>query len=366
MELMTMDDDMQCWCGNTNLLPFSDEYVRCAECETLKSLVGLTEDETQVHDDSQDFYGKQYWEEHQSADLGQPDIFTRSRTDLPERCLHWLETLLRYKLPPASVLELGCAHGGFVYLLKQAGYSAEGLELSPSIVDYAKKTFDIPVYTGFVEDQGIPEGSLDMIVLMDVIEHLPHPKETMQHCLNLLKDDGVIIVQCPCYVEGTSHRQMLETENKFLNMLIGDEHLFLFSKSSITRFFSELGIANIQFEKAMFDVYDMFFVVGKKSLQPLPRDTIEQNLSTSPEGRIIQALLDQKDDLGTLKAHAALLEINAQQHITDIRKLIAELEQKNEQISMLSKACDERLAAMEKLAKICEERELLISKLSND
>ena len=44
---------------------------------------------------------------------------------------------------------------------------------------------------GPVEDQQIEPGSLDVIALMDVFEHLPDPVSTMRHCLRLLRPDGI-------------------------------------------------------------------------------------------------------------------------------------------------------------------------------
>ncbi|MGQ9532551.1 MAG: class I SAM-dependent methyltransferase, partial [Desulfotomaculales bacterium] len=118
----------------------------------------------------------------------------RARTDLPERCLYWLRTLLKYKLPPGRVLELGCGHGGFVALLRWAGFEAIGLELSPWVVGFARQTFGIPTLLGPVENQVIEPSSLEAIVLMDVLEHLPNPLSTLRHCLELLKQDGIFVI----------------------------------------------------------------------------------------------------------------------------------------------------------------------------
>src|SRR4051794_25506161 len=130
---------MHCWCGNENLSDFGDGYRRCDACQTLVAGVTPRQSNPRVTDESSDLYRRDYWFDHQTRDLGCPDIITRSRTDLSERCLHWLRTLLQFKLPPAKVLEIGCAHGGFVAMLRQAGFDATGLELSPSIVDFAKR-----------------------------------------------------------------------------------------------------------------------------------------------------------------------------------------------------------------------------------
>jgi hypothetical protein len=67
----------------------------------LFSLNPLGQDELRVTNDADSFYGKQYWLEHMTEELGFSDIFQRAQSDLTERCLHWLETLLRYRLPPA-------------------------------------------------------------------------------------------------------------------------------------------------------------------------------------------------------------------------------------------------------------------------
>ncbi|NEO94351.1 MAG: class I SAM-dependent methyltransferase, partial [Moorea sp. SIO3G5] len=120
-----------CWCGNTELTEFSPDYFVCYQCGTLVSKTGLRTEQIRVQDDNHDFYGKEYWLSHQTEHYGFPDIRQRARQDLPERCLHWLRTLMAYKLPPAKVLELGCAHGGFVAMMGWAGFEAMGLELSP-------------------------------------------------------------------------------------------------------------------------------------------------------------------------------------------------------------------------------------------
>src|SRR5581483_2548786 len=139
---------MPCWCGNENLSAFGEGYLRCDACQTLVAAVFPERDPTHVTDDAADLYGRDYWFDHQRRDLNCPDIISRARTDLSERCIHWLRSILQYKLPPAKVLEIGCAHGGFVAMLHQAGFDASGLELSPEIVRLAKHTFDIPVLSG--------------------------------------------------------------------------------------------------------------------------------------------------------------------------------------------------------------------------
>jgi len=287
-----------CWCGNEQFVPFGPDYLKCETCGTLVSQRGLASDELLVKDDDSDYYGKQYWLDHQQSQYALPTFHARAREDLPERNLHWLSTLLKYMPPPARVLELGCAHGSFVKLMKQAGYDAAGVEMSPWVVDFARRTFDIDVSVGPVEALSLPEGQLDAIALMDVIEHLPEPAATMSHCLSLLKPNGILLIQMPDFQENLDFDQLVAKNSPFLDqMKKSDEHLFLYSRRSITEFFRRLGAPHIAFEPAIFAHYDSFLVVSREPLVVHAEEAIDASLLASPDGRIVLALLDLKRQL---------------------------------------------------------------------
>jgi 2-polyprenyl-3-methyl-5-hydroxy-6-metoxy-1,4-benzoquinol methylase len=205
-----------CWCGNDQLKKFSPEYLECSKCGTLVSSEGLGTEDIQVKNDDIDFYGKEYWFSHQTEHYGFPDIYQRARQDLVERCIYWLQTLLEYKLPPAAVLELGCSHGGSVALLHWAGFKTSGLEMSPWVVEFAHKTFNIPMLLGSIEDQQVEAESLDAIVLYDVLEHLPDPLGTLGYCASLLKADGILIVQMPSFKEDKPYLDMVKQNDSFV------------------------------------------------------------------------------------------------------------------------------------------------------
>src|SRR5688500_8150391 len=130
---------------------FSLTYVQCDVCSTLISRSSFDESITQVVDDEHDFYGRSYYETRLLERNISPPIEERARHDLYERNLYWLRYLLAYRHPPGRVLELGCAHGSFVALLRWTGFDAMGLELSPWLVQLAKDTFDIPMLQGPIE-----------------------------------------------------------------------------------------------------------------------------------------------------------------------------------------------------------------------
>jgi 2-polyprenyl-3-methyl-5-hydroxy-6-metoxy-1,4-benzoquinol methylase len=283
-----------CWCGDSRQFAWSPDYNVCLVCGTLVSRAVHAPDALEVKADAGELYSKDYWLKRQAERYGLPPIQQRARLDLPERCVHWLNLLLKRRLPPARVLELGCAHGAYVALLRWAGYDATGTEMSPAIVDLAKATFGVPVLAGRVEELPFAPASFDVVVLNDVIEHLPDPVATLRHCTALLKPDGFFIIQTPEYREHFNYEEIVRTGDLFEAHMKGksEEHLFLFSRRSVQRLFAQLGFSSMAFENPIFS-YDMFFTASRAPLPENSADAIAANLMQRPEGRLVLALLDK-------------------------------------------------------------------------
>jgi SAM-dependent methyltransferase len=259
-----------------------------------------------------------------------PDIRQRARQDLPERCLHWLRTLLSFKVPPARVLELGCSHGGFVALLRWAGFDACGQEVSPWVVDYARKTFDVPMLLGPIEEQALPERSFDAIVLNDVLEHLPDPVGTLRRCAGLLKPDGVLLVQTPDYPDHQTFAQMRSAQIPFLvyleNKEVTIEHLYVFSKRSARLLGARLGCGYVEFEPPMFPC-DMFFAAGKQPLGRTSAEQVDRALEASPSGRLVQALLHAQGEIKRVQGLWQYDHDLAQEQLRTLHTQLAEAQQ---------------------------------------
>jgi len=284
-----------CWCGGARLSTFNAEYVRCEACQTLICACPPNPGDPRMRDDESALYGKDYWLKHQQQAYGLGDIYQRSRTDLSERNLFWLNQLLKIKLPPGNALEIGCAHGGFTHLMQQSGFAATGLELSPSIVGFAQRTFDIPVFCGPVEEQPLLKQSFDVIALMDVLEHLPNPLKTIRHCVGLLKPDGVLFIQTPRYPSPKSFAEMAATQHKFLAHLNPLEHTFLFSVDGVRKLMQAAGAGYVESYSAIFGFYDQFFAASPSPIRPMAVGLRDEWLSQTSGRRVMRALLDSED-----------------------------------------------------------------------
>jgi glycosyltransferase involved in cell wall biosynthesis/2-polyprenyl-3-methyl-5-hydroxy-6-metoxy-1,4-benzoquinol methylase len=320
--LITMNQ--LCWCGNPDLQDFSPEYLRCNVCSTLMSKSFPSADVTAITNEESDFYGKKYWLDHQVEELGLASIVERSRSDLLDRCGWWLAQVLEFRLPPVRLLEIGCSHGAFLALTELAGFSVTGLELSPWVVDFARRSFGVDVRIGPIERQGFQPGSFDVICLFDVLEHLQDPVRTLECCTQVLTPNGILVVQTPRYPFQMDFGELQERRHPFLQMMLPDEHFFLFSEESVKRLISEAGLFAYEFVPACFAHYDMMFVAGKGSLAKNSPQTKREALEANRGGRLIQAFLSSLQEKTNLEAQGQELYANLVQAKQDITSLDAQ------------------------------------------
>jgi glycosyltransferase involved in cell wall biosynthesis/2-polyprenyl-3-methyl-5-hydroxy-6-metoxy-1,4-benzoquinol methylase len=282
-----------CWCGNIDLTNFSSDYFHCSQCDTLIVKDFPQKEISRVSNDEEDFYGKRYWLSHQTEELGLQSIQDRSRTDLLDRCGYWLKTLLKYRVAPCRLLDIGCSHGAFVALTELAGHTSTGLELSPWVVEYARNAFHVHVLPGPLEDQNFAGGSFDVVTLFDVVEHLQYPRRTIEECARILSADGILIIQTPCLPTDVTLEMLRRFEHPFLKMMMPAEHLFLFSRRAILRLLKESGLRFVEFEKAPFGEYDMLLVASRLELKAFQDSEGWEALQRSSNGRLLDGYIAQ-------------------------------------------------------------------------
>ena len=284
-----------CWCGaDATITTNHPEYLECPSCSTA-CYAGARPKLTAPSGDPEGFlYGESYWREHMS-DLGYPDIHSRARTDLTERCQYWLSVLLRHRLPPGGVMELGCAHGGFLKLASAAGFDVLGIEMSPQIAQLGPRLFGVEVVQGPLETVPLEHRQFEAICLFDVLEHLPAPIQTISVAVQALRAGGLLVIQTPEYQPG---RGADWTHFKT------PEHLFLFSYASLVAFLERLGLVHIDRIPAVFPG-DQMVVASAAPLSTHSPETVVAALMASPERRMVLAQQDMYHELSHCPATRA-------------------------------------------------------------
>src|SRR5262249_35781176 len=104
---------------------------------------------------------------------------------------HTVDFIRRYRAS-GKLLEIGCAYGFFLAEAKRH-FAVSGIELAAEPVAYCRR-HGLAVEAGTADEVGRAGGPFDVIVLLDVIEHLPDPHATLAQLARALAPGGVIVL----------------------------------------------------------------------------------------------------------------------------------------------------------------------------
>jgi SAM-dependent methyltransferase len=99
--------------------------------------------------------------------------------------------------PPGRILDIGCGDGLFFDRLAEFG-EVEGVEADPSLVD-PEGPHRARIHVRNFDADFRPSRGYGLILMLDVLEHLPDPLGALRHALELLDDDGTLLITVPAF-----------------------------------------------------------------------------------------------------------------------------------------------------------------------
>ena len=109
-----------------------------------------------------------------------------------------LETLRRHFPAPRRLLEGGVGAGGNLRAFAAAGYTVSGLDISEMAVEHCHSLGLENVRAHDLEQPWPAEsGSVDVVVMLDVLEHLADPVAALRHARQVLAPGGGLVVTVP-------------------------------------------------------------------------------------------------------------------------------------------------------------------------
>jgi 2-polyprenyl-3-methyl-5-hydroxy-6-metoxy-1,4-benzoquinol methylase len=128
------------------------------------------------------------------ADLYQKHWWWRVREQI---LVEKVRETLKGRAPHARILDVGCGAGVFFEALEQFGH-VEGIESDPLAVEQSEG-WRSRIHAGQLDDTFRPGHSFDLILLLDVLEHVPRPDEMLRCATRLLSPEGRIIATVPAF-----------------------------------------------------------------------------------------------------------------------------------------------------------------------
>lgn len=97
-----------------------------------------------------------------------------------------------------SVFDIGFGWAQALLYFHSKGIEVSGLEPSPEGVEYARSK-GLEVYEAGIEDFTVTQGKrFDVVLMLNVLEHLSHPHKTLKSIQkHLLKPGGILVVEVP-------------------------------------------------------------------------------------------------------------------------------------------------------------------------
>jgi SAM-dependent methyltransferase/DNA-directed RNA polymerase subunit RPC12/RpoP len=151
---------------------------------------------------------------------------------------------LRGRIPESGgrVLDIGTAGGAFLDAAKRFGYEAWGLEPSQFLVNRGKER-GLQIEQGTIDNHQFKPASFDMVCLWDVIEHLTHPRSSLEKLRKLLKPSGILLLNYPDI--GTLQAKL--AGSRFWWIL--SVHLQHFTKDTIREICARTGFETFYFQR---------------------------------------------------------------------------------------------------------------------
>jgi 2-polyprenyl-3-methyl-5-hydroxy-6-metoxy-1,4-benzoquinol methylase len=146
----------------------------------------------------------------------------------------------------SRVLDIGPANGFFMVLLRELGFeNVHGLEISKTFLEKLRAK-NLKAFEGdIVEGRGLGglDAPYDVVVMMEILEHLEDPGRALRHARSLLKPDGLLFATVPaCLDVFDGFRRLWQRRSRRDQVLAIDEtHLHAFSPRDLRALFAGAG-----------------------------------------------------------------------------------------------------------------------------
>lgn len=202
-------------------------YVRCAACGLVQMNPQPLKEETE----------QRYAKDYLAYELANEKNFLKlqllalkdSGFDAIER-----ELLASCSAKP-RILDIGCAIGSLLALLKERGWETVGVEISKQQAEYGRQMRALDIRDLPLEENKFPPSSFNVIMASHLIEHVNDPAALVREIHRILVPGGWCFLTTP----NTAGFQARLFGNRWRSAIF--DHLYLFSAKTLSRLLLDAG-----------------------------------------------------------------------------------------------------------------------------
>ncbi len=161
-----------------------------------------------------------------------------------------VEAIIKNKISTGKVLEIGCAGGATGKNLKErlpVQYYV-GIDISPEAAEIAKNYLDKVIVanveeTDLASEYGLKPGEFDLLLALDVLEHLHDPWDILAELASYIKPGGYVVASLPNIQNITILQDLIKGNWQYQDAGILDAtHLRFFTLETAKKMFSGAGL----------------------------------------------------------------------------------------------------------------------------
>ncbi len=147
------------------------------------------------------------------------------------------------------MLEVGAGRGWFLSVAAQSGWETWAVEINRDAVQRLRSNGIHRIIVDTAEDFDASVGTMDVVIMWDVIEHLQSPRKALINIHRVLRPGGLLRLATTNFA--SLSRWVNGPEWVYLN---GADHIFLFDPSTISRLLTQCGFSDIRIRTRSFNL----------------------------------------------------------------------------------------------------------------